>query len=191
MPRDRRPSASLTPADHRRAAAAEQAERYKATRAGEHLAPEHWQEGHSPTEPVIVTISSTRTRQQGRRRRSDARLWEAMSPEQERAAAWILAAVQQLVGDVAVRTQRFERRSRGRPGDAEPERNARVQQAYRAWVDRCIVEDLVAADVIQILVYGESLSDQDRRRRQRNGRAKEHLFGALDLFARMQGWIGR
>ena len=150
--------------------------------------PADWQEWHSPTEAVEVVISKTRTKQQCRRRKEDARIWEAMTPNQERAAYWIYAALLQVLGDVAVRISRYEQGRRGVDHSDDPEWQVRVREGYRKWLAVADDKGFVAGDVIQILAHGETLVDQDRRIRQRNGRARDHLLRALQEFVYLQGW---
>ena len=152
--------------------------------------PADWQERHSPTKAVMLQIDRTRTRQQGRRRTSDARMWEAMSPRQESAADAIGAAVALVSGEVGIRTQPFQRLGRGpsRPDDAKADRQAVLVQRYRHWCERAGETGINVSDVLQILVHGESCHQQDRRTRRRNGTALGHLIEALELYAVLQGW---
>lgn len=152
--------------------------------------PADWQEAHSPTQAVMVQIDSKRTRQAGRRRKADARMWEAMSPRQEAAADAIASAVALITGEVAIRTQSFQRLGRGhtRPDEDRVSRQATLVQRYQAWCERAGERELNVSDVLQILVHGESCHQQDRRIRRRNGTALHNLLEALDLYAVLQGW---
>lgn len=152
--------------------------------------PADWQEAHSPTEAVIVRIDRGRTRQAGRRRKSDARMWEAMSPRQESAAEAIAAGFALVAGEIGVRTQAFQRLGRGlsAPDAARADRQAVLVHRYHDWARRSGERGLVVADVLQILAHGESCHQQDRRTHKRNGTALGHLLEALDLYAVMQGW---
>ena len=152
--------------------------------------PADWQETHSPTEAVMLQIDSKRTRQAGRRRKADSRMWEAMSPRQEAAAEAIAAAVALVAGEVGIRTQSFQRLGRGlsRPDEARANRQASLVQRYHAWCQRAGERELCVSDVLQILVHGESCHQQDRRTRRRNGTALAHLLEALELYAVLQGW---
>ena len=157
------------------------------------MEPADWQETHSPTEAVEVTISkgTRRTQERCRRRKEDARIWEAMTPNQERAAVWIHAALSQVLGDVAVRISRYDQGRRGVDHSDDPEWHARLREGYRQWVAAALDSGFVASDVIQILGHGETLSEQDERIRQRKGRAKQHLLHALQEFIVLQGWERR
>ena len=155
--------------------------------------PADWQETHSPTEAVEVTISkgTRRTQERCRRRKEDARIWEAMSPNQERAAVWIHAALAQVLGDVAVRISRYDQGRRGTSHSDDPEWQARLREGYRKWAAVALDRGFVVSDVNQILGHGETLSEQDERIRQRKGRAKQHLLHALQEFVVLQGWERR
>lgn len=155
--------------------------------------PADWQEVHDPTEPVEVTISkgTQRTKERCRRRKADARIWEAMSSNQERAAVWIHAALSQVLGDVAIRISRYEHGRRGADHSDDPEWQARVREGYRKWTAIAPQKGFVISDVIQILGHGETLREQDERVRQRKGRAKSHLLHALQEFVVLQCWERR
>ena len=154
------------------------------------LEPADWQERHSPTEAVMLHIDSKRNRQAGRRRKADARMWEAMSPRQEAAAEAIAAAVALIAGEVGIRTQSFQRLGRGlsRPNDAKANHQATLVQRYHAWCARAGEREFNVSDVLQILVHAESCHQQDRRTRRRNGTALAHLLEALEVYAVLQGW---
>ena len=158
--------------------------------AGPGFEPADWQEPHAPTEAVVVAIDHTRTRQAGRRRKADARMWEAMSARQEAAAEAIAAAVALITGEIGIRTQSFQRLGRGlsRPDETRANRQTLLIQRYQAWQQRASERDISVSDVLQILVHGESCHQQDRRNRRRNGSALAHLLDALELYAVLQGW---
>ena len=153
------------------------------------LEPADWQERHSATEAVEVRISQNRVTTRCRRRKIDARMWEAMSPRQERAADAIFAGFGVLVNGARIKTQSLIRVDRGTASQADAsDYEAVLIRRYVEWADRATAEGLSASDVVQVLVHGESCAQQDRRLRQGNGKALLHLLEALDLYAVMCRW---
>ena len=174
----------------RRVAAEREAARAIELHLAEATEPDDWQERHSPTEAVEVRIDQKRTKQTAIRRKMDARMWDAMTLAEERAAECILAAVLIRTGEVGVKVQRFDKSPPGPDCAASDraDRQADLLQRYDRWVEDARLEGLSPSDVIQIIVHGQSCGQQDRERRQRNGTAKAHLIQALALFAVQQGW---
>lgn len=156
----------------------------------EAIEPDDWQERHSPTEDVEVRIDQKRTKQLCKRRKPDARMFEAMTDAEERAADCIHSAVLIRTGEVGVKVQSFDRAAPGPDCAASDraDRQADLLQRYDRWIAAARAQGLSPSDVIQIIVHGQSCAQQDRERRQRNGTAKAHLIQALALFAVQQGW---
>ena len=151
------------------------------------LKPEVWQERHSPTEAVEVRISQNGIATRCRRRKTDARMWEAMSPRQERAADAIFMGFNILANGARVKLQSWMNlaRTTGRTAGDEADYQAVLIRRYAEWMERMAADGLCASDVIQVLAHGESCAQQDRRLRQGNGKALVHLLEALDLYAGM------
>ena len=148
--------------------------------------PAAWQERHSPTEAVDVTLSQTRKTSLYRRRKADKRMWDAIQAEGGDlvdAAEEIAEACMARLGVVAVRTQRFIRADRG-PSEGPSARQMRILRLY----DRWCIEAPCASDVVQILVHGQSCRQQDDERRQGHGKALAGLIEALKVYARVAGW---
>lgn len=145
-----------------------------------------WQERHSPTDEVMVRIDAKRNTQLCRRRKTDARLFDALDPDQERAAAWIVIAFEHLTGPVAVKVGRLERV----PAGIDDARDfvADASSAYLRWGRDCLPKGISHAAVMDVLAYGKSARQVDRVRRKRKGWTMENLLDGLTLFCKLQGW---
>ena len=157
----------------------------------EAIEPHDWQERHSPTEAVEVRIDHRRTKQVCTRRKPDARMFNAMTLAEQKAADRIRAAVLLRIGEVACKVQdpnRLHGRAAEEPECAKVDWERQLLRDYDRWIAAARAQGLSPSDVIQIIVHGQSCAQQDRERRQRNGTAKAHLIQALALFAVMKGW---
>lgn len=150
--------------------------------------PHDFQERHSPTESVTLRLTATKETVKSQRRIVDARLWDAMSPSQQRAAVEIATAFETMgrgLGYVASDWQRI-------PGATGPssaaEAHSRLINTYIDWTRRCHGRKVSHAMVIDILVFGFSCKALDRDRRVRAGAARENLLEGLSLYAEIRGW---
>lgn len=159
------------------------------------MEPADWQERHSPTEAVEVTISkgTRRTQEQCRRRQVDAQLWRTIEGEnaeyrrRAKAAELIERAVSLITQGVCIKIQSFQRAGLSYHAGWRA-RQAELVEWYQEWAREAEREGLNVSDVLQILVHGEALRDQDRRNRQRNGRAIQHLIEALEVYTKLRKW---
>ena len=149
--------------------------------------PEAWQEMHSPTEEVTVKLDATRTVSSCRRRKADARLFDAMDGDQERAIVWLTAAFMSMFGPCSVKVQNLDA-IRMTVGDGGQEFQIDAQAAYFAWARECYARSISHAAIVDILMDNKSSRDVDTRRKKRNGWATQNLIEGLDLFCKMQGW---
>jgi hypothetical protein len=152
--------------------------------------PHDFQERHSPTESVTLRLTAAKETVKSQRRIVDARLWDAMSASQQRAAIEIAIAFETMgrgLGYVSSDWQRI-------PGATGPssaaEAHSRLINAYIDWTRRCHPRKVSHAMVIDILVFGFSCKSLDRDRRVRAGAARENLFEGLSLYADLRGWPG-
>ena len=150
------------------------------------MSPEEWQERHAPTEVVLVKIDNKRNTELCRRRKADARLFDAMDCDQERAAAWIVLAFESITGPVAVKVQRFDFMPGGEKVSGDFVSDAR--HAYVAWGQQCFREGISHTAVMDILTYGLSARQTDKKHRKRKGWALANLIDGLTLFCKLQGW---
>lgn len=157
--------------------------------------PADWQETHSPTEAVEVTISkgTRRTQERCRRRQVDALLWRAVEGEngeyrhRAKAAECIEKAFALVTQGVCVKIQSFQRNGLAYHADWRAQQ-AELVDWYQEWARGAEDAGLNVSDVLQILVHGEPLRDQDKRNRQKNGRATEHLIESLEVYAKLRRW---
>lgn len=146
------------------------------------------QESHSPTEAFSLKLSAERQSERGRRRVVDARLWDAMSPAQQDAAAEIAIACETMgrgIGYVISDWQRLP--GAGGHGNVS-EAHARLIGVYIDWAQRCHRQKISHALVVDILVFGFSCKMLDRDRRTRAGTARDNLMRGLSLYCEIRGW---
>ena len=161
------------------------------------MGPEEFQERHSPTVPVTVRMqvydpaSGRIVRQevqQTRRRKSDARIWEQMSGEQEVAAFMIFAAFMVMAGEVGVKVAAFLR-ERGAPCDDDT--ILMLRRHYVKWSRDCAAHRLNVSACMDFLAHGESMGDIERKHRKRHGWALRNLLDCLDVYCKLRGWKRR
>lgn len=161
--------------------------------------PEAWQERHSPTEAVEVTIMHavelgtdgkakriTKRREMCRRRIVDARLWAALTQEQQTAATLIDAGFRIATQGMGVKVQSFERGDRGEAGGND--RSAVTMADYIAWAKEAVRTRIDHAAIILVLVEGMALAAVDSARRKRRGYTRDALAVGLNLYCKQQGW---
>lgn len=151
-----------------------------------------YQEQHDPSEPVMVKLTAERETVRCRRRLHDARLWDAMDGDQERAADRVLAAYDVMAGPVRTAAMCFERTD-GRPLTAEDderaqERLAKLLTDYVAWRRQCRAERLDDKAIIAVICEGMGLRDADRAFRHRNGWSRQQVLDGLSLYCSIKGW---
>lgn len=156
------------------------------TSAQTDLQPHDWQEAHSPTEFVEVKISGQRTTQLCRRRKTDARLIDSLSPHEQDAAGLIYAGFEVLTKGMGHKVQTFERRDPGR--ETQVERQQRLVDNFWRWSIEAQRERIQVSAVLDILAFGRGCREVETRRRKRNGWAKENLLSGLRLYCRHRGW---
>lgn len=155
--------------------------------------PHAQQERHSPTAPVPQRHAIVRRdgpRQEGPRRRiSDARLWDSLSPAQQDAAHEIALAFESLGRGLGYAATDFERLPQARGGAAGAlECMEHLLNAYLEWTKRCKLARISHSMVIDVVVFGFSCRALDRDCGARRGAARKNLAGGLDIYCRMKGW---
>ena len=179
-------------ADMRQTMAKLSARKALTLRHAELTEPNDWQERIEPTEAVEVTISRStrRVKEIARRRVVEARLWNAMSEEQQVAAERIARGFQVITAGLGHGGMRLD--VRGGPSYGDPWEKARdLIEDYWAWAKRAQRERLNVAAALDVLAFGHSCRDVDRWRRKRKGWARGNLFGGLEVYCGIKGWLGR
>lgn len=151
------------------------------------------QEKHSPTAPVRRRMQSDRfdmPRQESARRRiSDARLWDKLSPAQQDAAHEIALAFEGIGRGLGYAAINFERLPSARGGAAGAlECMEHLVNAYLEWTKRCKQSRVSHSMVIDVVVFGFSCRALDRDCGARRGAARKNLAEGLDIYCRMKGW---
>lgn len=176
------------------------ARRQRALRRATALEPLDHQQAHSPTRPVEIVVrhdvvSDGRggvshvavTRRQGVRRLLDARLWESLAPGPQRAAERIAAGFAILSRGLGAKTSAIGRpRIDGTPREADYAQD--LVDDYFRWGRACGREGVDHAAAMDVLGYGFSCGETDRRRRRRKGWTAAELRRALALYCRLRGW---
>lgn len=153
--------------------------------------PHDYQENHSPSEQTRIRLSHLRKTISASRRIVDARLWDAMSFEQQNAAIAIDHAFQTIGKGLGYRNSRFERRESQTPTyrtQSETDYQADLINQYFGWAKECKREKTNHAAIIDVLSFGKSCKAVDRERKCRNGWAKTNLLDGLDIYCKIMGW---
>lgn len=159
------------------------------------MEPADWQEAHSRTVPVEVTLATVverhgqrvvrRTKEQSRRRKPDARVWDAMTADQEWAADMVMDGWRITGGEIGCRTMAFERQNPAYEPEWWPQfiLDAESQCAitFGNWVREGRKLGIHAMSVIDYLAGGFTLDEIDTKRRVRKGETREMIFRALDF----------
>ncbi|MFC6216894.1 hypothetical protein, partial [Fodinicurvata halophila] len=74
----------------------------------------------------------------------------------------------------------------GTPADGEGAR--RLVDLYFRWARRCTAEGVEHATIMDVLGYGYSCAETDRKRRRRKGHTRAQLDAGLALYCRLRGW---
>jgi hypothetical protein len=150
--------------------------------------PLDWQEAHSPTEPVeIVThynAQGRQVREQGRMRKTEARLWAILDTEQREAVQRIAKGAEYISG----RMHRFRPQwVRIAAGHGEPNDPRGLERAYLQWVRECEAEKVSTIPTLAVWRDGDTLTAVARRLRVHRIRARWHMTESLDIYCRMIG----
>lgn len=149
--------------------------------------PEAYQEVHSPTVSVEVKISGTRNKEQCRRRLLDARLWDVLSDDQQRAAVYIEIGHRAFTRGMGISPPKYERTD---PGKHQDGLTGYVER-YFDWCEETRRFGVNAMVTIDVLCFGLTLRNVDRTHKRRKGWSRDQLHRALDLYAMQQGWVAR
>lgn len=141
--------------------------------------PHRLQERHSPTD---------RTSHGARQRMVDARLWGAMSATQKEAAVQIVASYETMNRGMGYVQSNWERIPGARGQGNVAEAHMRLIGTYVDWTKLCHREKVSHSSILDILIFGLSLGECDKKRRVRKGWARKNLLEGLSLYCRMRGW---
>ena len=161
-------------------------------RAADRRNPSDWQEKIAPTEAVEVTISKSTRRvwEISRRRIVDARLWDAMTADQQGAAERIARGFETITAGLGHAGMRFGQRVDHGYGDPWENKWGLIE-VYWAWAKQTQRKGLSVAATLDVLVFGHSCREVDSRRRKRKGWTRGNLFEALEAYCDVKGWSGR
>lgn len=143
---------------------------------------------HSPVESVMVQITGTRTRQQGNRRKMDARLMEALTPDHEKAADAICAAwriLSQGLGGSIMRYDEAVSRGAAAASESADDYRHKLVSRYIEWGRACQPNGVHRSAVMQVIAYGCGLRAVDIGNRKANGWSKGNLLEGLGLYCRL------
>lgn len=150
--------------------------------------PLDWQEAHSPTEPVEVVTHinehGRHVREQGRMRKTDARLWEMLDTEQREAVQRIVQGAEYISGRMHRFRPQWVRIAAGHGELADPRG---LERAYLQWVRECEAERVSTVPVLAVWRDGEALRAVARRMRIDYRTARKAMKDALDVYCFMEG----
>ncbi len=143
------------------------------------------QEAHSPSESITFRGGE---KLEARRRVTDARLWDAMTPTQQDAALQIAKAYETMSRGMGYITSDWTRIPGGGGAGNIGDLHARLVRGYVEWTVLCAKNNISHSLVIDVLVFGFSCRALDRDRRQGQGLTRANLMEGLWLYADMKGW---
>ena len=146
------------------------------------------QEKFLPTESVSLRLTSARTETRCQRRIVDARLWEAMTAQQQQAALQIALAFETMGKGLGYAQSNWQRIPGARSRENVADAHARLIGFYIDWTKACHREKISHSMVIDVLAFGFSCSLIDRDRKVRTGTTRGNLMAGLDLYVLMRGW---
>ena len=156
--------------------------------------PVDWQEPHSPTVPVTVTVSkqTKRTATIARRRFLDARLWHSLAVHKNgrgwngcEAAAGIRKGCALVVDGPPVRAHSWERRDpTHKSHDFADEAEWRCYDLFWKWGHEVPERYLIMC----ILIDGYSCRAMDRAKKRGHGWSQRRLVKGLQLYCDLAGW---
>lgn len=111
----------------------------------------------------------------------DARLFEAMDGQQEGAYHQIAQAYQLRVQGLGAKISKYGEYVSA-TGSGDIEYGADMLKRYDAWQLACKAKYLSSHMALDIIVFGESPNQVDKRCKFGNGTAKKVLFACLDLW---------
>jgi hypothetical protein len=114
------------------------------------------------------------------RRITDARIWGAMSEEQQCKAERLVAGYMIATNGLRVTGANYERiGNSGRPTDAS---GASLMRQYAKWLAACAKNGLDPSATIYVLACGYSYATVDRATRRRRHTTRREMQRGLDLF---------
>ena len=154
---------------------------------GKGKTPQDRQETHSPTESVSLRLTRERQTVQSQRRIVDARLWEAMTPDEQDAAVAIATAFE-MIGRGMGYVVNDWRRIPGCKGPANvAEIYSRLSRRYFEWARACASRKISHSIVVDVLCFGFSCRAIDRDRRLQSGSTRKNLMDGLILYCELFG----
>ncbi len=147
------------------------------------------QERHSPTMSASLLKPGDSQRSHHRRRILDARLWGALSDNQQNAALMIDTSYHAISKGLGYRSsaphlERIQSSARHEMNDHQ----ASLIALYVDWAKHCTREGLMHAACVDILIFGKSCAAVDRDRKVRKGWAKQNLIDCLTEYCLLRGW---
>lgn len=166
------------------------------------MGPEHWQEQHSPTEAVMVRVrdevadghAKRVTRIACTRRKTDARLWDAVEKwDREWEADEIERGAYLFLRPLAYKTTNYDREIKTTNPDAI-DHGLDLMHRFQVWSEDAAAEGVNTTAVLAILLHGWSARQCDAHWRKRRGWAMANLKAGLDhytVLARRRKWRWR
>ncbi len=112
--------------------------------------------------------------------RQQLAFWRAFTPDQVRYAQHIYSGFLRLYGG-SVRTQDYAFMPRGKSPQAQ--RSTLSEELFSRWARAGITEGVDLTAILEILIFGLSCRQVDKKHGRRKGFAKENLVLGLELYA--------
>ncbi len=147
-----------------------------------------FQENKAPTCHIEKKVPNNKNKTTQHRRLLDARLWDALSAEQQDAAFFIDHAYQLITRGLGYRISKYSPITGHATKEMAHEKDADRMNFYFKWAETCNKRKYTHAACLDVLVFGKTCRKIDRERRMRNGWAKQNLHDCLTLYAELRGW---
>ncbi len=153
--------------------------------------PHCFQEKHSKTKKVVISDADNGRDIHCHRRILDSRLWDGLEVIQQDAAISIEKSFRLLSSGTGYSKSDLTKIGQASfidRGLNDTEFHAEITNRYIEWTKLCLENRISHAIILDVLVFGKSLSLIDCERRVRKGTAKLNLIEGLDLYCKIRGW---
>lgn len=141
---------------------------------------------HGTIIPVEVKVTGSKTKQQGLRRAPDARMFESLTPPQER-AFYRIAAAAKFDATLGYKIASYVRIDSGRAGGVDEMHEAENWTDYKSWFPKCRALGL-KPEIAMDVMGGKNVTESAEYRGMDRKTIKRNLEGCLNAFCAIKGW---